>query len=63
MSLTTIIVLTFIVPAYSQTPGTAPPDVVSSSAGNIRIERLTTLELPWGMAETTSGGAVPGVWL
>ncbi|HKR15632.1 MAG TPA: PQQ-dependent sugar dehydrogenase [Pyrinomonadaceae bacterium] len=38
--------------AYSQTPA---PDVVSSSIGNIRIERLTTLELPWGMALLPDG--------
>lgn len=57
LSLTTIVifVLTFSGPAYGQTTSTAPPDVVSSSAGNIKIERLTTLELPWGMALLPDG--------
>ncbi|MFL5466127.1 MAG: PQQ-dependent sugar dehydrogenase, partial [Gemmatimonadaceae bacterium] len=32
-----------------------PPDVVSSSAGNVRIERLATLEYPWGMALLPDG--------
>ena len=32
-----------------------PPDAVSSSAGNIRIERLATLEFPWGMAQLPDG--------
>jgi glucose/arabinose dehydrogenase len=32
-----------------------PPDAVSSSAGNIRIERLATLEFPWGMALLPDG--------
>src|ERR671917_1031353 len=50
--LTAILICAFIAPAYSQT---TPPDVVSSSAGNIRIERLATLELPWGMALLPDG--------
>ncbi len=33
-----------------QERGAAPPDVVSSSAGDLRVERLATLEFPWGMA-------------
>ncbi|MFL5630283.1 MAG: PQQ-dependent sugar dehydrogenase [Gemmatimonadaceae bacterium] len=32
-----------------------PPDAVSSSAGNVRIERLATLEYPWGMALLPDG--------
>ncbi|HMI55096.1 MAG TPA: PQQ-dependent sugar dehydrogenase [Gemmatimonadaceae bacterium] len=32
-----------------------PPDAVSSSAGNIRIERLATLEYPWGIAVLPDG--------
>jgi len=32
-----------------------PPDTVSSSAGNIKIERLATLEFPWGMALLPDG--------
>ena len=51
-----IIGLVFVVPVYSQTATTTPPpDTVTSSAGNIRIERLATLELPWGMALLPDG--------
>jgi glucose/arabinose dehydrogenase len=32
-----------------------PPNGVSSSAGNIRIERLATLEYPWGLAQLPDG--------
>src|SRR4051812_25091664 len=32
-----------------------PPDALTSSAGNIRIERLATLEYPWGMALLPGG--------
>src|SRR5688500_8651016 len=32
-----------------------PPTTVSSSAGNIRIERVATLEFPWGMAVLPDG--------
>ena len=39
--------------AQQQTP--RPPDSVSSSVGNIRIERLATLEYPWGMALLPDG--------
>ncbi len=42
--------------AYGQTPSTTPPpDTVTSSAGNIKIERLATLEFPWGMALLPDG--------
>ena len=50
-----ILLFAFITSAYSQTTNTPPPDVVSSNAGNIRIERLATLELPWGMALLPDG--------
>jgi glucose/arabinose dehydrogenase len=54
-----IIVFAFLVvatSAYGQTPSTTPPpDTVTSSAGNIRIERLATLEFPWGMALLPDG--------
>jgi glucose/arabinose dehydrogenase len=33
----------------------APPDVVSSSAGSLRVERLATLEFPWGLALLPDG--------
>src|SRR5688572_21970417 len=39
----------------AQTPTTPPPDAVSSSAGNIRIERLATLQYPWGLAVLPDG--------
>lgn len=53
---TFIIALLLVAPAYSQTtPTTPPPDTVSSSRGSIRIERLATLELPWGMALLPDG--------
>jgi glucose/arabinose dehydrogenase len=51
-----IIGLVFVVPVYSQTTTTTPlPDTVTSSAGSIKIERLATLELPWGMALLPDG--------
>lgn len=52
---TSILLFTFITSAYSQTTNTPPPDVVSSSAGNIRIERLATFEFPWGLALLPDG--------
>jgi aldose sugar dehydrogenase len=45
----------FIPGVQGQTTNTAPPDTVSSSAGNIRIERLATLDSPWGMALLPDG--------
>jgi glucose/arabinose dehydrogenase len=54
----TLIVILFLATsalATTQTPSAAPPDVVSSSAGNIKIERLATLEQPWGMALLPDG--------
>ena len=39
----------------AQPQTTRPPDAVSSSAGNIKIERLATLEFPWGMALLPDG--------
>jgi glucose/arabinose dehydrogenase len=54
-----IIVFAFFVvatSAYGQTPSTTPPpDTVTSSAGNIRVERLATLEFPWGLALLPDG--------
>ncbi|HLL74357.1 MAG TPA: PQQ-dependent sugar dehydrogenase [Pyrinomonadaceae bacterium] len=41
--------------APGQQPGAAPPDVVSSAAGDIRVERLATLEFPWGLALLPDG--------
>ena len=39
----------------AQAPANPPPNAVSSSAGNIKIERLATLEYPWGMAVLPGG--------
>jgi glucose/arabinose dehydrogenase len=36
-------------------PAPPPPNVVTSSAGSIKIERLATLEYPWGMAVLPDG--------
>ncbi len=41
--------------ASAQTPAASPPNVVASSAGNLRIERLATLEFPWGLALLPDG--------
>jgi glucose/arabinose dehydrogenase len=39
----------------AQTPATTPSTVVTSSAGNLRVERLATLESPWGIALLPDG--------
>lgn len=44
-----------VISTYGQTGTTPPPDTINSSAGNIRIERLATLEFPWGMALLPDG--------
>jgi aldose sugar dehydrogenase len=41
--------------AAQQQPPAPPPGVVMSSAGNVRIEKLATLEFPWGMAVLPDG--------
>jgi glucose/arabinose dehydrogenase len=38
-----------------QTTNATPPVSISSSAGEIRVERLATLEFPWGMAFLPDG--------
>ncbi|HJU88506.1 MAG TPA: PQQ-dependent sugar dehydrogenase [Gemmatimonadaceae bacterium] len=48
-------VLTSATSLSAQTPPAPPPDVVESSAGRIRVERLATLETPWGMALLPDG--------
>ena len=51
-----LISLLSIATSIGAQPQTArPPDAVSSSAGNIKIERLATLEFPWGMALLPDG--------
>jgi len=47
------LVFSSITQAQAQTA--APPDAVLSSAGNIRVERLATLEQPWGLALLPDG--------
>ena len=54
-SVITALIFALTITAHGQTPSTPPPDVVSSSAGNLRIERLATLEYPWGMALLPDG--------
>ena len=56
--LTAIAILIFaLIPTahLQQTTPPAPPNEVSSSAGNLRIERLATLEFPWGLALLPDG--------
>ena len=52
-----LVVLAIAANAVAQQPGppSPPPMVVSSSAGEIRIERLATLEFPWGLAYLPDG--------
>jgi aldose sugar dehydrogenase len=40
---------------YAQTTPPPPPDVITSSAGNLTVEKLATLEFPWGMALLPDG--------
>lgn len=49
-----VFALVFVVPVYSQT-STPPLETVTSNAGNIRVEKLATLEFPWGMALLPDG--------
>lgn len=51
----TALVLMFTSPARAQPAASATPEVVSSSAGPLRVERLATLEQPWGMALLPDG--------
>ena len=48
------IFLTSVPKVFSQ-PGTPPPGVVKSSRGEVKVERLGTLEFPWGMALLPDG--------
>src|SRR6185369_3940062 len=41
--------------APANQPPPPPPNAVMSSAGNIKIERLATLEYPWGLAVLPDG--------
>jgi aldose sugar dehydrogenase len=41
--------------AYGQTGSAGPDEVTSVTAGKLRIERLATLEFPWGMALLPDG--------
>ena len=42
-------------PAPGQAAPPAPPEVVKSTAGELRVERLARLEFPWGMAWLPDG--------
>jgi len=50
-----ILLLSIATSIGAQPQPSRPPDAVSSSAGNIKIERLATLEFPWGMALLPDG--------
>ncbi|HWS99759.1 MAG TPA: PQQ-dependent sugar dehydrogenase [Pyrinomonadaceae bacterium] len=52
---TATLLLALVAMARAQTPSAAPPNVVSSSAGNVNVERLATLEFPWGLALLPDG--------
>ena len=46
----------FVSPLRAQAPATQPPPMVAqSTAGSLRIERLASLEFPWGMALLPDG--------
>ena len=51
----TALMFAFLPAARSQAPAGPPPDAVPSSAGDLRVERLATLEYPWGMAMLPDG--------
>jgi aldose sugar dehydrogenase len=56
--LAAVMALAFTFPTAARAQATSqapPPDVVSSSAGSLRVERLATLEQPWGMALLPDG--------
>lgn len=57
IALAALIVLAFVPALVAQQQQAAPPpNVVSSvSAGSLRVERLATLEYPWGMALLPDG--------
>jgi glucose/arabinose dehydrogenase len=42
--------------AYGQTGSAGPGEVMSVTAGKLNVERLATLEFPWGMALLPDGG-------
>jgi glucose/arabinose dehydrogenase len=42
--------------AYGQTGSAGPGEVMSVTAGKLTVERLATLEFPWGMALLPDGG-------
>ncbi|MFL5639941.1 MAG: PQQ-dependent sugar dehydrogenase [Gemmatimonadaceae bacterium] len=51
----TVSLLAYASSSGAQQQPSRPPDAVTSSAGNIRVERLATLEYPWGMALLPDG--------
>lgn len=48
--------LTLAPAAYGQTGSAGPGEVMSVTAGKLTVERLATLEFPWGMALLPDGG-------
>jgi aldose sugar dehydrogenase len=52
-TLAVVTLITFA--AGAQAPAPPPPDVITSSAGNLTVERLATLQQPWGMALLPDG--------
>jgi glucose/arabinose dehydrogenase len=54
-SLIPLLTVAASVGAQQPQPTSPPPSAVSTSAGNIKIERLATLEYPWGMAVLPGG--------
>jgi glucose/arabinose dehydrogenase len=57
LSAVLILIVALVPAAVAQTASAPPPppDVLSSSAGTLRVERLATLEFPWGMALLPDG--------
>ena len=56
--LSAVVVATFtlVPPAHAQTETAASAEVMSVSVGKLDVERLATLESPWGMALLPDGG-------
>lgn len=56
ISAAVLVLLTLSPTSWSQTQApNPPPNTVSSSAGELRVERLATLEFPWGLALLPDG--------
>lgn len=55
LAATAAFVFALVPPARGQTENAAPAQVTSISVGDINVERLATLEFPWGMALLPDG--------